>query len=72
MFLIKWVYNDMLRTSESFNPLNQVYVFNLKMKMQKIKLGAKSGFNPLNQVYVFNMRRSIRDDSFLWNFVLIP
>ena len=38
----------------SFNPLNQVYVFN------KIKIGGAIknteclGFNPLNQVYVFN------------------
>ena len=37
----------------SFNPLNQVYVFNF-LKLGKIILTALPGFNPLNQVYVFN------------------
>ena len=37
----------------SFNPLNQVYVFNL-LQTVKLKQIIHSGFNPLNQVYVFN------------------
>ena len=40
-------------TLTSFNPLNQVYVFNLKLVEGCIKF-PKECFNPLNQVYVFN------------------
>ena len=38
----------------SFNPLNQVYVFNLDIITDSIP--GFDGFNPLNQVYVFNLR----------------
>ena len=37
-----------------FNPLNQVYVFNLKDDSVKSFEKYKDSFNPLNQVYVFN------------------
>ncbi len=37
----------------SFNPLNQVYVFNKFVKNLVLDEKAE-GFNPLNQVYVFN------------------
>ena len=37
-----------------FNPLNQVYVFNLYKKLTDYLKEVLDGFNPLNQVYVFN------------------
>ena len=40
----------------SFNPLNQVYVFNKEIHEETMKVVAEVGFNPLNQVYVFNER----------------
>ena len=39
----------------SFNPLNQVYVFNWQTQRQRIAGTQTAGFNPLNQVYVFNL-----------------
>ena len=46
---LKWI----IKKSLSFNPLNQVYVFNGGYAMRRTKILTKS-FNPLNQVYVFN------------------
>ena len=43
---------------ESFNPLNQVYVFNAIQGIVGNAAGENSGFNPLNQVYVFNQKNS--------------
>ncbi len=40
----------------SFNPLNQVYVFNW-YDIGKDDDFSLEGFNPLNQVYVFNRQR---------------
>ena len=37
----------------SFNPLNQVYVFNQEQRKQEQRRQDQR-FNPLNQVYVFN------------------
>ena len=41
---------------QSFNPLNQVYVFNTPGKHTKNTPLKNPSFNPLNQVYVFNNR----------------
>ena len=41
-----------------FNPLNQVYVFNLEKLIAEFEKEAES-FNPLNQVYVFNFLESM-------------
>ena len=43
--------------SESFNPLNQVYVFNAIISLMMLYL-LTLRFNPLNQVYVFNLKSS--------------
>ena len=40
--------------SVSFNPLNQVYVFNEVIAYINKIIYANKSFNPLNQVYVFN------------------
>ena len=39
--------------TQSFNPLNQVFVFNIIEIVEKY-LEDDEGFNPLNQVFVFN------------------
>ena len=39
---------------KSFNPLNQVFVFNGKPYSSLMSDCRRSGFNPLNQVFVFN------------------
>ena len=49
----------------SFNPLNQVYVFNSRYGYELLFRSAP-GFNPLNQVYVFNLRRENQRTSFIY------
>ena len=54
MFLIGQMTGGGTKMPElSFNPLNQVYVFNKFVKNLVLDEKAE-GFNPLNQVYVFN------------------
>ena len=44
----------MIRNHTSFNPLNQVYVFNVFTDYDVSMDMDIESFNPLNQVYVFN------------------
>ena len=54
MFLICLNCLDKVNSEDtSFNPLNQVYVFNQLVNTRRINM-SENGFNPLNQVYVFN------------------
>ena len=45
---------NILNVGRCFNPLNQVYVFNMDNKNPNIRKAVLISFNPLNQVYVFN------------------
>ena len=45
----------------SFNPLNQVYVFNEMVEVGWSQAELEARFNPLNQVYVFNNIYVVRD-----------
>ena len=47
----------MAKEYESFNPLNQVYVFNKRNENGWNQSRGGKSFNPLNQVYVFNVFR---------------
>ena len=54
MFLMTMLFLKIrIETIQSFNPLNQVYVFNHKFE-KFISSQRNDRFNPLNQVYVFN------------------
>ena len=55
MFLIVLNFQKNYLMLMSFNPLNQVYVFNNIGDIIKLNDG-NIGFNPLNQVYVFNSK----------------
>ena len=61
----------MQKSNNGFNPLNQVYVFNVNSHFVMDDVWCV-GFNPLNQVYVFN--KAVNDRVFFDYvcFVLIP
>ena len=56
----------------SFNPLNQVYVFNVHTDGGAGLQGQESSFNPLNQVYVFNLMNQEEHKAYIEYKVLIP
>ena len=58
MFLI-WIlnWNNQNYSINGFNPLNQVYVFNLGEFNGGVLARHWLRFNPLNQVYVFNTKK---------------
>ena len=52
----------------SFNPLNQVYVFNLSRIVEAKTRSHRSCFNPLNQVYVFNPQEFVEKSKIYLGF----
>ena len=54
MFLIYNAVERSMTVKIGFNPLNQVYVFNLQPLSGCSTPSMMACFNPLNQVYVFN------------------